>query len=92
MNKKEAKIAQNIVKVSSDGLDLAHRALTNTLAFLERSPIQGIKSIELLQEAFAFVYQLREQVEKDIAKSKQSAEATTELEKDAAVEEVAKQA
>lgn len=67
--KKSTKVATEIIQSSTNSLDTAHRALTNALAFLERAPLQGMKSIELLQEAFAFIYELRNQVEKDMAKS-----------------------
>lgn len=63
---KAAEVASEMVQTSADRLDVAHRALTNALAFLERAPIQGMKSIPLLQEAFAFIYELRVQVEKDM--------------------------
>jgi len=66
---KATKVATSIVQTSADRLNTAHRALTNTLAFLERSQLQGMKSFELLQEAFAFIYELRNQVEKDMAKA-----------------------
>lgn len=68
MNKKELKIVESVIETASDADATAHRALTNTLAFLERSPIQGIKSVELLVESFNFILALRSAVEADIAK------------------------
>lgn len=68
MNKKELKIVNDLAHTASDSNATAHRALTNTLAFLERSSIQGIKSIELLVESFNFILALRQAVEADMAK------------------------
>lgn len=85
MNKKELKIVENVIETSSDSNATAHRALTNTLAFLERSPIQGMKSVELLVESFNFIFALRQAVEADMAKQ---ANKNNEV----AVEEASKQA
>lgn len=84
MNKKELKIVENVVETASDTNATAHRVLTNTLAFLERSPIQGIKSVELLVESFNFIMALRQAVEADLAKEAKKNE-------EVAVEEVPKQ-